>query len=198
MKIRPLPMLALVLVAIAPAGAQHGGNAPSARVAPAEARQFAFLLGQHELVVKPAASRLAERIHGVPKLIGTWKAWRVMDGYGIQDELRITDEAGNPRTLAHTVRYYDASAKRWTSSAIDAYRGGFTSSTAEWRDNMLLSSSRGTDADGKAYLSRTRFYDITPMSFRFRVDRSMDEGKTWKEGTLSIEAKRVAAAAPRQ
>jgi hypothetical protein len=58
-------------------------------------------------------------------------------------------------------------------------------------------SSRGTDEQGKAYLTRTRFYDITPTSFRFRQDRSSDEGKTWTEGILAIEAKRVAASAPR-
>ncbi len=196
MMTRHLRVFALLFLTTMPAGAQHGGSAP-ARSAPAEARQFAFLIGQHELVVKPAASRLAERIHGVPKLVGTWKAWRALDGFGIEDELRVTDQSGNPQTLVHAVRYYDASAKRWTSSTIDVYRGVFSSSTGEWRDNAMTTTTRGTDGDGKPYLARSRYYDITPTSFKVRQDRSTDDGKTWKEGVLTIEAKRVAAAAPR-
>ena len=190
-------VFALFFAASATAGAQHGGSAPAVKPAPPEARQFAFLVGQHELVVKPAATTLATRIHGVPKMIGTWKGWRAMDGYGIEDELRITDESGNPRTLSHAMRYYDASARKWMGSAVDVYRGVFTTSAGEWRDNALTMTSRGVDGDGKPYVSRATYFDITPMSFRYRQDRSTDDGKTWKEGVLSIEAKRVAAAAPR-
>jgi len=197
MKIRPVRLIALLLVASMPALAQHGGSAPTVQSAPPEARQFAFLLGQHELVVKPAATTLAQRIHGVPKLVGTWKAWRAMDGFGIEDELRVTDASGNPRTLSHAIRYYDATSKRWMATAVDVYRGVFSTSTGEWRDNAMTTTSRGTDADGKPYLSRARYYDITSTSFKFRQDRSMDDGKTWKEGVLTIEAKRVAATASR-
>ena len=194
---RMLRTLAVLLVASTRVLAQHGPSAPTVRSAPPEARQLAFLVGQHELVVKPLAVGLGQRIHGVPKLIGTWKGWRALDGFGVEDELRITDEAGNPRSLTHAVRYYDATAKRWLTSTIDVYRGVFTSSTGEWKDNALTTTSRGTDAEGKAYLSRARYFDITPTSFKYRADRSMDEGRTWTEGVLTIEAKRVAAAAPR-
>ncbi|MES2177858.1 MAG: hypothetical protein V4550_08310 [Gemmatimonadota bacterium] len=192
-------MLALALVCSArSATAQHGGGAESmTTTAPADARQFAFLVGQFELVVKPAATTLAARIHGVPKMVGTWKGWRIMDGFGYEDELRITDESGNPKSLSHATRYFDAQSKRWMTTGIDAYRGVVTSSTAEWKDNMMQTNSRGTDAEGKPYLSRSRFYDITPTSFKFRQDRSMDDGKTWKEGMLTIDAKRVAASVAR-
>lgn len=192
-------LTALLCFAITvPAQAQHdrGGQATT-RSVPAEAAQFAFLLGQWDLVVRPEASGLAARIHGVPKMAGTWKAWRALDGFGIEDELRITDASGNPRALSHAVRYYDAAARGWTASSIDVYRGRFTSSSSQWGDGAMTSTSRGTDADGKAYVTRSRFHDITPTAFKFRQDRSTDEGKTWKEGVLSIEAKRVAAVAPR-
>ncbi|MEO8624328.1 MAG: hypothetical protein ABI625_24820, partial [bacterium] len=112
-------------------------------------------------------------------------------------ELRITDASGNPLSLSHAMRFYDASAKHWVSSGIDVYRGVFNTSTAEWRDNTLTTSSSGTGDDGKPYVSRGIYSDITPTSFRFRQDRSTDGGKTWSEGMLTIDAKRVAAAAPR-
>jgi hypothetical protein len=46
-------------------------------------------------------------------------------------------------------------------------------------------------------LIRSRFHAITPTSFRFQQDRSSDNGRTWADGVLKIEAKRVAATAPR-
>jgi hypothetical protein len=61
----------------------------------------------------------------------------------------------------------------------------------------MTQTSRSTDQEGKPVLFRSRFSDITPASFRWQQDKSSDEGKSWTEGTLRIEAKRVAAAAPR-
>jgi hypothetical protein len=189
-------VLCLTLASALPALAQHGPAQPAQRTVPAEARQYAFLIGQFDLTVKPQVSGLAAKLHGVPKMVGTWKGWRALDGFGIQDELRITDESGNPRLLSNATRYYDSVQRKWVSSTIDVYRGVFTSSTAEWRDNVMIATSRGTDAEGKAYLSRTTYSDITPTSFKFRQERSLDDGKSWKEN-LSIDAKRVAATASR-
>lgn len=189
-------ILAVMLVAFAATGhAQHGG-AQAIRNAPPEAAQFAFLVGQWDLIVRPAATSLGAKIHGVPKMAGTWKGWRAFDGHGIEDELRITDESGNPRGLSHSMRYYDATTKRWTSSSLDVYRSAFTASTALWKDGVMTMTSRGTDAEGKAYMTRTRFTDITATAFKFRQERSTDAGETWKE-SLTIDGKRVAAVAPR-
>ncbi len=189
-------VIGMAVAVAAPLVAQHGPAQPALRTVPAEARQFAFLIGQFELSVKPQVSGLAARLHGVPKLVGTWKGWRAMDGFGVEDELRVTDESGNPQLLSHATRYFDAGQKKWVSNTIDVYRGVFTTSTAEWRDNVMTASSRGVNAEGQPYLSRGTYSEITPSSFRFRQERSMDDGKTWKEN-LSIEAKRVAASAAR-
>ena len=179
------------------AQAQHGGGQPApSRVAPPEAAQYNFLVGQWDLVVKPAAVGLAQKVHGTPKLIGTWKAWREFDGWGVEDELRITDASGNPKGLSHAMRYYDATAKKWRGVGLDVYRSVVTNSIAEMRDNVMVTNSSGRDPDGKAYLSRARYADITPNSFTFIQERSTDNAKTWDE-TLRIEAKRTASLAPR-
>ena len=64
--------------------AQHGGASPSIATPPREATQFDFLIGQWDLVAKPAATTLAMRIHGAPRFVGSWKAWRAFDGFGIE------------------------------------------------------------------------------------------------------------------
>jgi hypothetical protein len=95
------------------------------------------------------------------------------------------------------VRVYNAANRSWTVSSLDVYGARFNTLTAEWRDGAMHITSKGTDPEGRAYVSRTRIFDITPNSFRLQQDRSYDEGKKWTEGTLRIEAKRTAAAAPR-
>ena len=192
-------LLVLAAIAAAPlaAAAQHAGGSPApSTVAPREASQFDFLVGQWQLEVRPAVSSLAARIHGVPKLVGTWKAWRAFDGFGVEDELRISDEPGNPKTLAHAARVYDPAARRWTMSTLDVYRATFVASTAEWAESQMTATSRGTDKEGKPFVTRARFSDITPTSFRFVQERSTDDGRTWTE-TLRIQAKRTAPTAAR-
>ena len=61
----------------------------------------------------------------------------------------------------------------------------------------MVAIGEGTDAEGKRYTSRARIGAITLSSFHYQQDRSYEGGKTWDEGRLVIDAKRVAAVAPR-
>jgi hypothetical protein len=187
-----------LLITPAVARAQHtvAGGTPPSRTAPREATQFDFLIGQWELDVRVPATGLAQRIHGTPRILGNWKAWRAFDGWGVEDEMRLMDASGNPLNLLHGLRVYDATAHNWSCTGLDVYRARFTSSTAEWQDAAMTLTGRGTDAEGRAQITRTRFTDITPTSFKWRQERSIDDGRTWTEA-LRLEAKRVAAAAPR-
>jgi len=191
--------LALIVLFALPsrAAAQHGHASPPAPTAPREASQFDFLVGQWELVAQPKVGGLAAKIHGSPRFPGTWKAWRGLDGFGIEDEVRLTDASGNPQVLTHTLRIFDKNSQRWSIAALDVYRSTFTHASAEWRDGQMHVDTQGTDQEGRAYVSRARFHDITPNGFRLQQDRSYDAGATWTEGFLKIEAKRVAAVAPR-
>jgi hypothetical protein len=192
-------MLASASLTIAPAArAQHGAApAPLSTNAPAEAAQFAFLVGQWELTVTPKAANLGQRIHGTPKLSGTWKGWRAFDGFGVEDEMRIVDGSGNPMSLLTTLRTYDQAQRKWTQVSLDPYRARFTPATAEWRDGEMVVRSTGRDTDGSPYVQRTRFYDITADGFKYQADRSTDGERTWNEAVLRIEARRVSATAPR-
>lgn len=190
----------LLLLPVMAAAQQHragAGSGPPPSTAPREASQFDFLVGQWEITARPRATTLAARIHGVPRMTGTWKAWRGLDNWGIEDELRIVDGSGNPLSLAHSVRVFDATAQKWSQTTLDVYRGRFSTATAEWQNNAMVLMSQGTDQEGRAFTGRTRFTDITPTSFKFQQDRSFDAGRTWTEGVLRIEARRTAAAAPR-
>lgn len=189
--------LLVLITSAAPVAAQHGPAPDISYKAPAEASQFDFLVGQWEVVVEPHVSGLAALIHGSPKFPGIWKVGRALDGWGIEDEIRLTDESGNPRALTHTVRVYDAKARRWNQASVDVYRATITEATAEWRDGEMRVNGRGTDPEGRAFVSRTRFHSITPNGFKIQQDRSYDDGRTWTEGFMKTTAKRAAATAQR-
>lgn len=182
----------LVALLFAPPVFAQQDTAPTV---PAEAKQFDFLLGEWQLEVHPKVSSIAAMIHGSPKLVGTWKATRAFEGLGIEDDLRIVDASGNPISLTHASRIYAQGEKRWKISGLNVYHAQFSQSTATWQDNEMRVDGAGTDAEGKPYLARTHYSAITPDGFRMQQDRSGDNGQTWDEGVLSIEAKRVGAAA---
>jgi len=191
-------VLALVITFAGIAHAQHGGAAPAAGAAvPAEAAQFDFLVGQWELEVAPKVSGLAAMIHGAPRLVGSWKAWKAFDGLGLDDELRIFDASGNPTSLNHSQRIFDARTRRWLVSGLDVYRARFGNSSGVWQDGEMRLEGSGTNTEGKPVLTRTRFVEISADRFKMRQDRSTDNGASWDEGTLTVVAKRVSRKAAR-
>lgn len=189
-------VLSLVLAVAGIAHAQHGAASASA-TAPAEAAQFDFLVGQWELEVSPKVGGLAAMIHGAPRLVGSWKAWKSFDGHGLDDELRIFDASGNPTALNHSQRIFDAKTKRWLVSGLDVYRARFGSSSGQWQSGEMLLEGSGQNAEGKPMLTRTRFLEISADRFKMRQDRSLDNGASWDEGALTVVAKRVSRKAVR-
>jgi hypothetical protein len=188
--------LSLVLTCPAAAMAQHSADAAAAvSSAPLEARQFDFLLGQWQLEVHPKVSGLAAIIHGAPRLVGTWKAERSPDGLGIDDEMRIVDASGNPISLTRAHRIYSGAEGLWKISGQDVTHARNSEATAKWLGGEMHVEGHSADAGGDPSLSRTLYFDISADSFRMRQDRSSDNGQTWDEGTLTIDAKRAAATA---
>lgn len=186
-------VLSFVLALTSVAQAQHGGGAE----APPEAAQFDFLIGQWELEVSPKVGGLAALIHGAPKLVGSWKAWKAFDGHGLGDELRIVDASGNPQSLSHSQRIYDARTRRWLVSGLDVYRARFGSSNGQWQGGEMRLEGSGLTHDGKPLLTRTRFMEISAERFKMRQDRSYDNGANWEEGALTVVARRVSRKAAR-
>jgi hypothetical protein len=155
-----------------------------------ESKQFDFLLGQWELDVQPKVSGIAAAIHGSPKLVGSWKAWRALDGLAVEDELRVVDASGNPISLSHALRTYSKSEGRWKIQGLDVYRSRFSESAGQLQGGEMRVTGRGLDPEGHPVMTRIRYYDIGANGFRMQQDRSSDDGRSWDEGVLVIVAKR--------
>jgi hypothetical protein len=186
--------LSLVLTCPIVAIAQNSSAtvATTAGSASAESKQFDFLLGQWQLEVHPKVSGLAAIIHGAPRLVGTWKAQRMADGLGIEDEMQIVDASGNPISLSRAHRVYASAEGLWKISGNDVTRGRSSESTGKWQGGEMRVDGHFTDADGNT-LTRTRYFGITADAFHMQQDRSTDNGQTWEEASLMIDAKRMTA-----
>ena len=185
-------VLALMIGCASAASAQQAPTTPRP-----EAKQFDFLIGQWELEVHPKADSLMAKIHGAPQLTGIWKAWRAFDGFGVDDEIRIIDKSGNPVGFSHAMRAYSSAESGWLVVSLDVYRGRLTESKGQLQDADIVLNGKGTDPEGKPVLTRARYSKITADSFHLQNDRSADNGATWDEAVLVIDAKRVGAAATR-
>ncbi len=187
------PIAALAQPAADATPAATNSSAPALRSS--EATQFDFLLGEWQLEVHPKVSGLVAMIHGAPRLIGTWKASRSIDGLGIEDDLHIVDGSGNPLSSNYSRRLYDLAQQRWKISGKDLQNGRSSAASGQWLNGEMHLDGQFVDAEGKTTLTRTRYYDISTNSFHMRQDRSIDNGQTWDEAVLTIDAKRATPSA---
>ncbi len=167
-------------------------NSSAPTVRSSEASQFDFLLGEWQLEVRPKVSGLVAMIHGAPRLIGTWKASRSIDGSGVEDDMHIVDGSGNPLSSNHTRRVYDTVRQRWSISGKDIQNGRSSAASGQWLNGEMHLDGQFVEAEGKTTLTRTRYYDISASGFHMQQDRSTDNGQTWDEAVLTIDAKRAA------
>lgn len=172
-------------------GTPAASAAGAAGVAAPEARQFDFLIGQWQVSGEVKTSGLVALIHGRPKLVGSWKAWQVADGHTIEDDLTLTDAAGNPSSAVHYTRTFSREENCWKITGRNTKTGSAPPATARWQGDEMLMMGSGTSPDGKRYRSRTHFAAITPVSFRVVQDRSYDDGKTWEAAAVTLDVRRA-------
>ena len=95
------------------------------------------------------------------------------------------------------MRAYSGAESGWLVASLDVYRGRVSESKGQWQGGEMVLNGKGADPEGKPVLTRARYSKITPESFHLQNDRSADNGATWDEAVLVIDAKRVGAAATR-
>jgi hypothetical protein len=191
--IRPVTLAWLGLVAmlwLSVARAQHGDPASLIVSPPEQARQYDFMIGEWALTARPKLGVLARLAHGEIVLTGTWKVRPAMNGWGVQDELQLIDDSGNPSVLVAATRFYDARKSHWMTTSLDVYRGRQTLSTARRVGTGMQGETHSQNDDSKQTLTRATISPVDENHFVFRQDRSYDDGQTWDEAALVIEASR--------
>jgi len=155
------------------------------RTPPPEATQFDYLVGDWTF------TGVWKLPNGERQGVGTWKARKALDGFGVVDEWRVLDRPGGSTViLGTTYRIYNRAKSHWDMRFLNVFNAKWDEQYAEWRDGEMHLWWTSEDQRG-TFQVRVRYYDISENSFRWRADRSYDGGVTWIENWLTMEVTRV-------
>lgn len=155
---------------------------------PKEMNQFDFFLGEWETTAvryRPDGSKIGE-------YEGEWTAKHLNGGRILFDDFRARMPNGGPEfAYMATLRTYSPQTQRWEMTFLVAHQPQrVTSFRGQWKDGEMHLTGEGATADGKPVLARVRFFDITPESFEWANESSLDGGETWWcDNTISARRK---------
>ena len=114
----------------------------------------------------------------------------ILDGHAIQDDYLVLDNVNNIVFRGTSIRSYNPRTNKYQIVWIMPGYTGITDISAELKDGKLVSTGKGYDHQGD-FLERFEYYDIQSDSYKFKMDRSYDNGKTWIENFGRFTATRV-------
>jgi hypothetical protein len=146
------------------------------RGAPAESRQFDFLIGNWDV----AATRYKEDGSVLFHYRANWNAKYLNEGRMIVDDFKALGPAGQTISSYVTLRTYSEATHRWEMTGLAALQPAASAEWhGEWKDGEMLLDASGKDPAGNAIRTQIRFFNITKNSFAWESRTSRDEGKTW-------------------
>lgn len=152
------------------------GSRPSA--APAELQQLAFLIGDWKAAVV---------LHRSGRDLAFEARWRnawIIDGWAILQAWR------DPYAAGAELRTYNPETRRWEGRNFYAGWRTWTHSEGVFADGEFVIETPSVGPNGPV-LSRERYFDIQPRSFRIVATRSEDGGKTWSTPTYEMLCTRI-------
>jgi len=174
-----------------PAEGPSGGIAESIfhPSAPAETSQFAFLLGNHRC----SGQQMQRDGSYKPRAEAQWNGRVILGGWAIEDEW-IAPLPDGRVSRGINIRSFNRASTKWDNRWLPT-------GTLEWSyfeaerigETMVMTGGMGEDAQG-AYVDRNIFSEAGPKGFKWRKDRSWDDGENWLQGVATIDCTTVKAA----
>lgn len=140
--------------------------------APPETAQLAPLVGTWEAV------RFIRRRDGSwsSPVKALWQWYYILDGHAIQDDWGLLDDStGALQTIGTNLRIYNPTKKHWEMTWIDKSARSVLFFKATEVDGKVIMN--GKNAKGQQV--RNTFSDITPASFLWQQEWTMDGGNSW-------------------
>ena len=184
-------VVCLAVILLAGAGAPAAGEDEILRSAgpnpnaPAELRQFAFLVGDWEA----RAYRIDEAGKEVEFGYADWRVGYILDGYAIQDAWIYRDLAAGTEEYGTMFRTFNPEAGEWRMVEQRHTDLEFVQMTAKQVGETMEMYGVMEFPQGKINFRRV-FYNIEQDRFEWRTDFSRDGGKTWQEGAFYLRATR--------
>lgn len=146
--------------------------------APAELQQLEFLIGDWSvaLVLHLPTGDLAYEAR--------WHNTWIVNGHAIMQEWR------DPYSTGAELRTYNPETGRWEGRNFYSGMNTWTESQGAFADGEFVVETQTVGPDGPR-LSRERYLDIQPDSFRMVATRSLDNGQTWSSPTYEMVCTRL-------
>ena len=153
--------------------------------APAQTAQFAFLIGDWEC----AAESLTPDGKQSFSSRGFWSGRWVIGGWAIQDHWYSLGPAG-VAGWGTNLRWWNQELGRWENQWLQNGASQLSHFYADQvGDEMVMIGGAGDSAFGP-FIDRNSFYDIGEHSWRWRKDRSFDQGQSWVSEVSTMHCQR--------
>jgi hypothetical protein len=130
----------------------------------------------------------------MPGMVGdvsSTQKWEWMSGgFFLEAHMDMTSTMGKAKALG--VMGYDPDSKMYTYNEFDSNGGAITAKgkpdgdTWNWTSDMMM--------EGKPMKTRVTIKEVSKTEYTFKMESSMDNGKTWTTGMESTLTKVVASA----
>ena len=151
---------------------------------PLEMEQFGFLIGEWEGRGYVAVSDGAIE----QECLVNWKAWRMLDGWAIQDEISLVLPDSKTLHRSTLLRTYSSDLGQWKIVEMRFPTQQISEFRAQRVGDSMVMHGQKEDTAG---IHRVRFvyYDIYRDSFKVRMESSAD-GRVWNHAGLRLVLKR--------
>lgn len=159
--------------------------APKVCAQPHPMDSLAFFIGEwdlHTYDIQPDGSYKEGRARST--------AYRVLDGFAIQDDFRQVDTLGTVIFRGTSLRSYNPATQLYQVVWVMPGVSGITDLRGRFEGDDLVLTGEGYDVIG-TFLEEARYFDITANSYSFTLKRSYDGGQTWIDPFGTIEAVRI-------
>lgn len=141
---------------------------------------------QSALQSAPHPSELPEG-HQFDFWLGDWEVTWGDDQHGTNHVTAIMDHAvilenfdGRPGTplIGMSTSVYNVQTRQWQQTWVDN-QGNYLDFVGGFADGRMI-LSRHAHLNGRSFLQRMVWYDITPDRLEWNWERSLDDGQTWQ------------------
>ena len=152
---------------------------------PAEMKELASLVGNWEYTMKLKMDPTSDQFQDIRM---TCKMAYILDGAALTMEHESVDLMMGMKFKGFGIETYDREKKEWQMTWTDnmtgrtgIYTGQRTDSTAVFTGEDLMM--------GQKLISRVSMSNLKPTSFDWKMEMSMDQGKTWTTSATATYAK---------
>lgn len=108
------------------------------------------------------------------------------DGITLQSQFIIPDNFYSVQIIA-----YDKTRELWVGNFVNSTRQRWTETTSRLVDNQMITLVPRGFSNNDAFMQRAIDMPIKDGHFSKRIDRSFDQGLSWKEGVFVMDFKRL-------